>query len=152
MKIAIGSDHAGLELKNEVKRQLEEMGHEVMDLGTLTTESTDYPIYAHLVARAVAEGQAERGVLACGTGIGMCIAANKVPGVRAALPYNEESAALARLHNDANILCLGGRTMDRELVRKMVKIWFETNFEGGRHSRRVGELEEIGEPGKSGSK
>ena len=144
MKIAVGNDHAGYEAKLEVKEQLQAMGHEIIDLGAQSTASTDYPDYAHAVARAVASGKVERGILMCGTGIGVCIAANKVPGIRAALPYDEETAALSRRHNDANVLCLGGRTMSSELRAAMVKTWLETPFEGGeRHARRVSKMEKI---------
>ncbi len=143
MKIAVGSDHAGFEAKEEVKRQLAGLGHEVVDMGAADTRSSDYPDYARRVGRAVAEGAAERGILACGTGIGVCIAANKVKGVRAALAYSAETAALSRRHNDSNVLCVGGRTMDSELRAQIVKAWLETPFEGGgRHSRRVAKIEE----------
>jgi len=143
MKIAIGSDHAGFDAKEEVKAQLEGLGHEVVDAGAYDRERTDYPDYAHKVANLVRKGEAERGVLMCGTGIGVCIAANKVPGIRAALPYSVETARLAREHNDANVLCLGGRTMTRQEREEMVKVWLETPFEGGRHAGRVNKLEEI---------
>jgi len=145
MKIALGSDHAGLDLKTAIKKRLADAGHKVDDFGTASPERTDYPDFAHEVARAVARGQDERGVLVCGTGIGMCIAANKVPGVRAALPYSEETAALSRQHNDSNVVCFGGRTMDWGLVMKMLDIWLDTPFEGGRHTRRVEDLEKTGE-------
>jgi ribose 5-phosphate isomerase B len=143
MKIAIGSDHAGFDAKEEVKAQLGGLGHEVVDAGAYDRERTDYPDYAHKVANLVRKGEAERGVLVCGTGIGVCIAANKVPGIRAALPYSVETARLAREHNDTNVLCLGGRTMTRQEREEMVKVWLETPFEGGRHAGRVDKLEDI---------
>ena len=141
MRIAVGSDHAGLDVKNIVKERLEALGHEVTDLGTNSPARTDYPDYAHLVGKAVAAGKADRGVLVCATGIGMCIAANKVSGVRAALAYSEETARLSRAHNDSNVLCLGGRTMDLPLALSMLEIWLETPFDGGRHKPRVDKLE-----------
>jgi ribose 5-phosphate isomerase B len=144
MKIAIGSDHAGFEVKNAVKEKLIALGHEVMDFGTMSPERTDYPDYAHLVGKAVASGKAERGVLVCATGIGMCIAANKVPGVRAALPYSEDTARLARAHNNSNVLCLGGRAMEKVFALRMLEIWLATPFDGGRHARRVDKLEDVG--------
>ena len=142
MKIAIGSDHAGFDAKEEVKRYIESLGHEVNDVGTYDRERTDYPDYAHKVTRLVTGGQAERGILVCGTGIGVCIAANKVRGIRAALPYSVETARLARAHNDTNVLCLGGRTMTRAQREEMTKVWLETPFEGGRHAKRIDKLEE----------
>lgn len=143
MRIAIGGDHAGFELKGEVRRRLEAAGHDVEDFGTRTPEITDYPVYAHRVGRAVVEGRAERGVVVCGSGMGVCIAANKVPGVRATLAWNEENAALARAHNDSNVLCLGGRTMDHATALRVLDVWLETPFDGGRHERRVEMLEKI---------
>jgi ribose 5-phosphate isomerase B len=143
MRIAVGNDHAGLALKNAVKEKLKSLGHEVVDFGTDKPDRTDYPDYAHLVGRAVAGGRTERGVLVCATGIGVCIAANKVPGVRAALAYSEDTARLSRAHNDSNVLCLGGRTMDRSLALRMLEVWLSTAFEGGRHAPRVNKLEAI---------
>jgi len=143
MKIAVGSDHAGFRLKEAVKAALVSLGHEVTDLGTTNETRTDYPDYAHLVAKAVAKGLAERGVLVCATGIGMCIAANKVPGVRAALAYSQETARLSRAHNDSNILCLGGRTMDEGLALRMLEVWLNTPFDGGRHTPRIRKLEDV---------
>jgi len=143
MKIAIGSDHAGLEVKNAVKERLAALGHEVIDFGTTSPEQTDYQIYAHRVGKAVASGRAERGVVVCGSGIGVCIAANKVHGVRAALAYSEETAMLARAHNDSNVLCFGGKTMDRGLIFRMLEIWLKTPFDGGRHTPRVAKIEDV---------
>ncbi len=142
MKIVIGSDHAGFELKQKVKQHLLGRGLDVKDVGTGGTERVDYPVYAHRVGRAVAAGSADRGVVVCGTGIGVCIGANKVAGIRAALAYSEETARLASAHNDANVLCLGGRTMDHKKALRMLDIWLDTPFDGGRHARRVNMLEE----------
>jgi ribose 5-phosphate isomerase B len=142
VKIAIGSDHAGFELKGKVRRHLEAAGHDVEDMGVDSDQAADYPVYAHRVGKAVAQGHADRGVVMCGSGMGVCIAANKVHGVRATLAWNEENAHLARAHNDSNVLCLGGRTMDQELALRVLDVWLETPFEGGRHARRVRMLEE----------
>ncbi|MDQ3322436.1 MAG: ribose 5-phosphate isomerase B [Acidobacteriota bacterium] len=143
MKIAIGSDHAGYEDKETVKRQLEKLGVEYEDVGTNSTESVDYPIYAQKVAEKVANGEVERGLLICGSGNGMQIAANKVRGVRAALAWNEETARLAREHNDANVLSVPARMISPEEVSKVVKSYLEAKFEGGRHKRRVEEISEL---------
>ena len=143
MKIAIGSDHAGYEDKEKVKKQLEELGIEYEDVGTNSTESVDYPIYAKKVAEKVAAGEAEQGILVCGSGNGMQIAANKVRGVRAALAWNEETARLAREHNDANVLSVPARMISPEEVSKVVKSFLDAKFEGGRHARRVGEISEM---------
>lgn len=143
MKIVIGSDHAGYEDKEKVKRQLDEMGVEYADVGTNSTESVDYPIYAQKVAEKVASGEAERGILVCGSGNGMQIAANKVHGIRAALAWNEETAALARRHNDANVLSVPARMISPEEVSKVIKAYLEAEFEGGRHARRVDEISEM---------
>jgi ribose 5-phosphate isomerase B len=142
MKIAIGTDHGGFELKEHVKKFLQDRGFEVTDLGTNSTESVDYPEYALKVAEAVATGQVKRGVLICGTGIGMCITANKVKGVRAALCPDVFSAKMSREHNDANILCLGGRTLKKELALDILETWLNSNFEGGRHQRRIDQISE----------
>ncbi|MHC4712171.1 MAG: ribose 5-phosphate isomerase B [Planctomycetota bacterium] len=144
MRIAVGSDHAGFELKGKIISHLGGLGHEILDVGTESGEDTDYPIYAHRVGRKVADGSAERGVVVCGTGIGACMAVNKVGGIRGALVWNEENARLAGAHNNANVLCLGGRTMDHELALKMIDIWLETPFEGGRHERRIEQIEDLG--------
>ena len=143
MKIVIGSDHAGYEDKEKVKRQLDEMGVEYEDVGTNSAESVDYPIYARKVAERVASGEAERGILVCGSGNGMQIAANKVHGIRAALAWNEETARLARQHNDANVLSVPARMISPEEVSKVVKSYLEAEFEGGRHARRVDEISEM---------
>ncbi len=139
--LALGADHAGYALKEAVKAHLQERGYPVEDLGTHSTESTDYPDYARVVAQRVARGETDFGVLICSTGIGMSIAANKVPGVRAALVFNEEGAALSRSHNDANILVLGAKFTPPEAVGRIVDRFLATPFEGGRHARRVSKLE-----------
>ena len=143
MKIVIGSDHAGYEDKEKVKRQLDEMGVEYEDVGTNSAESVDYPIYARKVAEKVASGEAEQGILVCGSGNGMQIAANKVHGIRAALAWNEETARLARQHNDANVLSVPARMISPEEVSKVIKSYLEAEFEGGRHARRVDEISEM---------
>jgi ribose 5-phosphate isomerase B len=138
--IAIGSDHAGYELKETIKELLKSMGVEFKDFGTTSTESTDYPDYAHAVAQAVNSGQADRGILVCGTGIGMAITANKHQGIRAANVESIASAKLSREHNDANILALGARITPPDLAKEIVKIFLATKFEGGRHQRRVDKI------------
>ena len=143
MKVAIASDHAGLELKTEIHRLLKERQIEPLDLGTETTGSVDYPDYGTRVAEAVSTGQVQRGILVCGTGIGMSIVANKFSGVRAALCHDLQTATTSRQHNDANILVLGGRLLDEKTAREMVSAWLETPFEGGRHARRVQKISEI---------
>ena len=145
MRITIGSDHAGWEMKEDLKPYLEKMGHEVRDLGTNSPESVDYPDYALAVARAVAGGEAERGIIICGTGIGSSIVANKVPGIRAALCHNRYTAEMSRSHNDANLLCLGGRVIDKKSAREIIKVWLATSFSGARHTRRLKKLLEIEE-------
>ena len=143
MKIAIGSDHAGFEDKERVKKQLEELGYDYEDVGTNSAESVDYPIYAQKVAEKVANGEVEQGLLICGSGNGMQIAANKIHGIRAALAWNEETARLARQHNDANVLSVPARMISPEEVSKVIKSYLEAEFEGGRHARRVDEISEM---------
>lgn len=138
MKIAIGSDHAGFRLKERIRAFLAERGMIVEDFGTSGAEpSVDYPRFAQEVGRAVASGRAERGILICGTGIGMSMAANRIRGVRAALCHDHYSARLGRAHNDANVLCVGGRTTGTDVALEIVATFLETGFEGGRHERRV---------------
>ena len=137
MKIAIGADHGGFELKKAILTTLKDLGHDVEDLGCTSQESVDYPDFAGKVARGVSEGLFERGILICGTGIGMSISANKFPHVRAALCHNLFTARLSREHNDANILVMGERVIGAGLAQEMVRIWLETGFEGDRHQRRV---------------
>jgi ribose 5-phosphate isomerase B len=139
-KIAIGSDHAGFEAKEKAKNELVLLGIEVIDKGADSLDSVDYPDFGAAVARAVASGEVERGVLVCGSGIGISMAANKIPGARAALCWNEETARLAREHNDANVLCFGSRFIEPEQAARMVRIFLETDFAGGRHAQRVEKL------------
>jgi ribose 5-phosphate isomerase B len=141
--IALGADHAGWQLKEEIKAWLLERGAELLDFGTHSPDPVDYPDYAAQVAEAVAAGKATRGVLVCGTGIGMAMAANKVPGVRAAFCPDLFTARMSREHNDANVLALGGRLTGRELALEIVEMWLRAEFQGGRHARRVGKLSEI---------
>jgi ribose 5-phosphate isomerase B len=140
MKIVIGSDHRGLDLKRRLLQSLRDAGYEVIDAGPDSPESVDYPDYAFKVAQAVGSGQAHRGVLLDGTGIGMCIAANKVHGVRAAPCHDPITAEMSRRHNDANVLCLSADLLGEDLVGRMVHLWLETPFEGGRHARRVDKI------------
>lgn len=147
MNIALGCDHAALECKAEVARVLAAAGHQVRDHGTHTAESCDYPDYAWQVACAVAAGRCDLGILICGSGIGMAMAANKVAGVRAARCTTESEARLSRQHNDANVLCLGARLMDQDRLIKVTLEWLQTPFEGGRHQRRVDKLSRIEEGG-----
>lgn len=139
-KIAIGSDHAGFDAKEKAKGELSALGLEVIDKGTDSLDSVDYPDFGAAVARAVATGEVDRGVLICGSGIGVSIAANKIPGARAALCWNEETARLARQHNDANVLCFGGRFVAPEEAARMVRVFLETDFAGGRHAERIEKL------------
>ncbi|NTW57403.1 MAG: ribose 5-phosphate isomerase B [Chlorobiaceae bacterium] len=141
MKIAVGSDHAGFELKKAIVEWLQRNGHECNDMGPYTDESVDYPDYARKVAETVAGGEADQGVLICGTGIGVSIAANKVRGIRAALACNPEFATLARQHNNANIICFSARFSDFSTIEKSLENWFAAEFEGGRHERRVNKIE-----------
>lgn len=143
MKIAIASDHAGFEEKERLKPLLKELGIEFEDLGTVSTESVDYPDYARKVAEEVAQGKVDQGLLVCGSGTGMAIAANKIPGVRAAVAWSEEIARLAREHNDANVLALGARTTPMEKLPGIVRAWFGAKFDVGRHERRVEKIREL---------
>lgn len=143
MKIAIGSDHGGFNLKGELIRHIQSKGYEIKDFGCYSPDSVDYPDIAHDVAEAVLKGEYERGILICGTGIGISIAANKVPGIRAALCGDCFSAKASREHNNANILALGERVIGVELAKMITEIWLATEFEGGRHSRRVDKIGEI---------
>jgi len=143
MKIAIAADHAGYEEKERLKPVLDELGIQYEDLGTVSTESVDYPDYARKVAEEVAAGKVDQGLLVCGSGTGMAIAANKVPGVRAAVAWSEEIARLAREHNDANVLSLAARFTAFEELANIVRAWFAAKFDGGRHARRVEKISEI---------
>lgn len=140
-KIGVGSDHAGVNLKNKIAEILKEKGYEVTDYGTNSTASCDYPVYAKAVAKSVANGENERGIICCGSGIGVSIAANKVKGVRAVLAHEPYSAMLSRLHNDANVLCLGERITGESLALDIVETWLHSEYEGGRHQRRVDMLD-----------
>ena len=148
MKVAIGSDHRGFEAKTRIVSILRQLGHEVADAGPHVRECVDYPDFALEVAQAVREGRAERGILICATGIGMCIAANKVPGVRAAPCHDCITAEMSRRHNDANVLCLSADLLGEELIDRMVRTWLVTPFDGGRHARRVEKIARI-ESGKA---
>jgi ribose 5-phosphate isomerase B len=140
MKFAIGADHAGFDLKERMKGYLTARGHEVLDMGTSSCESTDYPAYAFRVAEAVRDGVAVQGVLVCDSGNGIAIAANKVDGIRAAIAIDPEHAALARRHNDANVIVLGAKILPREAEEPILDAWLGAAFEGGRHARRVGQI------------
>jgi len=143
MRIAIGSDHAGLRLKQALVAQLEAGGMSVLDVGTHTDDSVDYPDYGAAVGRAVASGRADLGVCACGSGIGIAIAANKVPGVRAATVHDVTSAHLAREHNDANVVCFGERLIGAEVAKEALQAFLNAKFEGGRHQRRVDKIDSL---------
>ena len=143
MKIAVASDHGGFALKEKVKEHLIERGFDVEDLGTHSEESVDYPVYGKACGEAVASGKADLGVVVCGTGIGISIAAKKVKGIRCGLCTSVEMAHLTKQHNNANILALGGRTTEPELALKIVDEWLDTEFEGGRHQRRVDMLDQM---------
>ena len=143
VKIAVASDHGGFALKEKVKEHLVQRGFEVDDLGTHSEESVDYPVYGKACGEAVASGKADLGVVVCGTGIGISIAANKVKGIRCGLCTSVEMAHLTKQHNNANILALGGRTTEPELALKIVDEWLDTEFEGGRHQRRVDMLDQM---------
>lgn len=143
MKIAVGCDHAAYELKEAIKEKLTKEGHEVLDMGCDSTESVDYPKYGHAVGRAVASGEAERGIAVCGSGIGISIACNKVPGIRAALCTSVEMAEMCRRHNNANVVCMGARMISQELAFDIIDKWMTTDFEGGKHLRRINEIEDL---------
>ena len=143
MKIATGSDHAGLPAKRVANDTLRDLGHEVDDLGTHAEDRCDYPDFAVPVARRVASGEADLGVLCCGTGIGMSMTANKVPGIRAAVCHDVYTAQMARQHNDANVLCMGGRVVAPDTVKEIVRAFLRESFEGGRHARRIGKIDAL---------
>ncbi|MGA2171836.1 MAG: ribose 5-phosphate isomerase B [Sedimentisphaerales bacterium] len=143
MKVVVGSDHRGYKVKELIKTIVTQLGHECIDVGTLDNNPVDYPDPAYRAAKAVAEKKADRAILACGTGIGMSISANKVKGVRAALCYDELSARISRHHNDANVLCVSGELLGEVLLRRMVEVWLGTDFAGGRHLRRVRKIQAI---------
>lgn len=141
MKIALGSDHAGYRYKEKIKELLPSLGHEAVDFGTDSEEPVDYPKFIRPAAEAVARGECDRGIVLGGSGNGEAIAANKVRGIRCALCWNEETARLSRQHNDANVLSLGERVITEEMALKIVRIWLSTDFEEGRHARRIAQLE-----------
>ncbi|PIE32587.1 ribose 5-phosphate isomerase B [candidate division KSB3 bacterium] len=145
MKIAMGSDHAGLELKEDIKEYLQEefSEHDIVDMGAYDTTSTSYAIYGAKVGHAVAAGDVERGIIICGSGLGISMTAGKIRGVRAALCHDEYTARMSRMHNDANILAMGGRVIGKGLAREMVKVWLEQEYEGGRHQTRVEQIESL---------
>lgn len=143
MKIAVGSDHGGFSQKKEIVSLIDHLGYQVVDMGCHSEESCDYPDYAKKVAQAVSDKKVDRGILVCGTGIGMSIAANKVRGVRAAVAWSPKTATLASEHNDANVLCISGRFLSRSTVSKMIKAWLKTPFGGGRHQRRIKKIKRM---------
>jgi ribose 5-phosphate isomerase B len=149
MRIALASDHAGYAEKERLKSVLSELGVEFDDLGTKSEDSVDYPDYARAVAEQVADGRVEQGLLVCGSGTGMAITANKVPGVRAAVAWSEEIARLARQHNDANVLAIGARTTPPAEIPNIVRAWFSTEFEGGRHADRVNKISDVEKQSRS---
>ncbi|MHC4944049.1 MAG: ribose 5-phosphate isomerase B [Planctomycetota bacterium] len=142
MKIYIGSDHAGYAAKEAVKARLAQEGHELVDAGTDSEDSCDYPDFALQVAHGVSRSNEDRGILICGTGIGMSIAANKIDGIRAALCHDEETARMSRAHNDANILCMGARILSENALYGIAKVWLSTSFEAGRHARRLEKIQQ----------
>jgi len=143
MKIAVASDHRGYVVKGKILALIAELGHEALDMGTDSSESVDYPDYGAKVAQAISSGAVERGILICGTGMGMCITANKFAGVRACTCHDDLTAEMSRRHNDANVLCLSADLLGDRLVNRMVEIWLKTDFEAGRHARRVEKITRI---------
>ncbi|MBC8262618.1 MAG: ribose 5-phosphate isomerase B [Anaerolineales bacterium] len=141
--VALGADHGGFAMKETLKAYLQELGYAIKDCGAFSSQSVDYPDFAYAVAKLVSEGQAWRGIMIDGAGIGSCMAANKVPGVRASMCYDLSTAVNAREHNDANVLTLGGHLIAEGLAKKIVKTWLETDFGGGRHERRVNKIMDI---------
>ena len=143
MRIAIGTDHRGFSLRAKLIELLQQLGHEVDDIGTFTPEAIDYPDVAAQVAGKVSRGEVERGILVCGTGLGMCIAANKFPGVRAAPCHDDITAELSRRHNDSNVLCLSADLLGERLIDRMIEIWLAAPFDGGRHARRIQKITDL---------
>lgn len=143
MKIAVASDHRGFVIKGKILLMIQELGHEPIDLGPNTPESVDYPDFAAKVARAVSNREVDRGILICGTGMGMCTTANKFPGVLATSCHDELTAEMSRLHNNSNVMCLSGDLLGDRLISRMVHVWVITEFEGGRHARRVDKIAQI---------
>lgn len=149
MKIAVASDHRGFEVKKRIVALLQRLGHDVLDLGAGSAESCDYPDYAFKVAEEVGEGRRDRGILLCGTGLGMAIAANKVKNVRAAPCHDRITAEMSRRHNDANVLCLSAHLLGEELIDQMIRLWLDTPFEGGRHARRLEQISRYEQGGQA---
>ena len=145
MKIVVGSDHRGFEAKQQIKAIITQLGHECIDVGTTDSNPVDYPDLAYSAATAVSQGRADKAILACSTGIGMSIAANKIKGIRAAICHDELNARISRDHNDANVLCISGDQIGEVLLRKIVEVWLDTDFSGGRHQRRVRKITAIEE-------
>lgn len=143
MKIAVASDHRGFVIKGKIISMISDLGHEALDMGTDSTESVDYPDFAVKVSQGISSGTIDRGILICGTGMGMCITANKFPGVRACTCHDDLTAEMSRRHNDANVLCLSADLLGDRLVNRMVELWLKTEFEGGRHARRVEKIGRI---------
>ena len=143
MKIAVASDHRGFIIKGKILDLLKDLGEDGLDFGPVASESVDYPDFASKVAGAVSNGTLDRGILICGTGIGMCIAANKFPRIRAANCHDDLTAEMSRLHNDSNILCLSADLLGDRLINRMVEIWVKTEFEGGRHARRIEKISQL---------
>jgi ribose 5-phosphate isomerase B len=143
MRIAVGTDHRGYEIRSKVIELVERLGHEVEDLGTFTSGAVDYPDIAAQVCTKVVNGEVDRGILVCGTGLGMCIAANKFRGIRAAPCHDDLTAELSRRHNDANVLCLSADLLGERLIDRMIELWLTTPFEGGRHARRIDKIDAL---------
>lgn len=143
MKIAVASDHRGYIIKGKIIAMIADLGHEAIDMGTDSAESVDYPDFGVKVAQSLSEGKVDRGILICGTGMGMCITANKFPGVRACTCHDDLTAEMSRRHNDANVLCLSADLLGDRLVNRMVELWLKTEFEGGRHARRLEKISRI---------
>lgn len=143
MKIAIASDHRGVQIKSQIISQVEGLGHEVVDYGPTTEESVDYPDFASTVAKLVSNGSVDRGILICGTGVGMCITANKFPGVRAATCHDDVTTEYSRRHNNTNIMCLSADMLGDRLLTRIIEIWLKTEFEGGRHQRRIDKIRDL---------
>lgn len=141
-KIGFGSDHGAIDLKNSLKEYVASKGIEIVDYGTNSTDSVDYPVYGAKVAEGILSGEVECGIICCGSGIGISISANKFPGIRAALCHDHYGAKMSRLHNNANVLAMGGRTTGIEIAKEMVDVWLETEFEGGRHENRINKFDE----------
>jgi ribose 5-phosphate isomerase B len=145
MRISLAADHAGYRFKERLEQELRRLGHELRDFGTGSEESCDYPDFAIPAVRSVASGEADRAILACTNGIGMTMLANKIRGIRAAMVYNERTAEMTRAHHDSNVLCLGAKEFPEEDLLKFVRLWLESPFEGGRHTRRVGKIDALDE-------